>query len=997
MLAINDLRTPSASKNRQFYKETGLFALTYIVFFAFVFLPVLLENGFILDADGYNMYYPVLLNFRRTLLEFYQNIKNGSFEFPMVNFNHGFGIDNFTMTSSQISQLPIYIFCGFLPEKWMASFLTGSIFLLDFLAGIAFLRMCHYFSHHTYWNSLMAVAYCVSSTFFSNYLYNPHFMNMLVAFPLMVIGMDRLIHRKGWRLLCFCVFWLSLTSFTLLVYILPFLALFAIIRIVFLYKNNFLPNLFKTIARSIPVLLTGFLLSCIVQLPTLYLLKNSARSVGNQSLEFAKLISFNLSRVGQCFSANPFAEDDICVMPAFVAVPGMLLLLLVVSRRKELKTYMLAMMACIAFPLIDCGLNGFQYSLIRWGAVPALVFSFAGSVGMTELPKLERKKIGRIVFVACMFGVLFSLDLPHEIKGGDLCAALIVVFSVCRMVPTLCRLWARLCQRVKKLIIGFMAALKGNTSAVKHYISLLGLAVGIVCFLGIVIIAVLLPVYHLDVRIIICAAALIIMSALMLVKEKWAAFGIRALGVALTVSLVVISLDFTRIGITPIKRIPFFQASQELDQSDDSFNRVLFVTNYPEDIELQSMTDLFTKDGTEESSEKSTSSEEDRGWNENYGLGIAVPDAAFFHNMIDVDLFSMLERCGQDASDSPSMTFVAGYCRKEPLYSLFGIRYFGTIDNELNDYGMEEVYSFTEDEKEYRIYEYPYDLPIGVTYDSYISKDDADKLGASEYPYALLHYAFAEDARGNEVDLVTGEDIPSYRCDIDCEKELHSTNYLGVDLFDHHITINDDTSDCFLYFEVSGADVRQPSQFHEISVRFTVDDTEKRCFAVSNSNSTWPWTRRADHYSFALGYHEKAAKTIDVRLPMKYDEINVYAIPASVLTEGYEARCSEALENVKITTNRLEGDIEVSSDKLLSVGLIHSDGWSVEVDGKPAPLYKVNGLFIGTKLTEGEHHVRFIYRTAWLNIGIICTGFGIMMWIIMELITRRKRSESKDI
>jgi len=1002
MFAVNDLHTPSASKNRQFYKETGLFALIYIAYFAFVFLPVLLRSGFILGADGHNMYYPAMLNFRRTLLEFYQNIKNGSFEFPMVNFNHGFGIDNYTMTANQVSLLPWFIFCVFLPEKCMALFLTIPIFLLDFLAGIAFLRMCHHFSHHTYWNSLMAVSYCVSSTFFANYLYNPHFMNMLAALPLMVIGTDRLIQRKGWRLLCFCVFWLSLTSFTLLVYILPFLALFAIIRIAFLYRKSSLKVLFGTIARSIPVLLTGFLLSCIIQLPTLYLLKNSPRSVGNRSLRFAKLISFDLSRVSQCFSADPFGENDISIMPAFIAVPGMLLLLLAIPKRKELRTYMLAMMACIAFPLIDFGLNGFQYCLIRWGAVPALVFSFAGSVGMMELPKLEKKKMWRMVFAACMFGVLFSLELPHKIKGSELCTALIVAVSVCRMIPAICRAWARLCQMAKKHIAGFAAALKDNTSAVKHYLSLSGLAVGIVCCLGMIIMVILLPEYHLDVKIIICAAALIIVSALMLVKEKWTAFGIRALGAALTVSIVVMSLGFTRVGVTPVTPIPFFQASQELEKRDDSFNRVLYVTNYPDDVKILSMKEFLSEAGDQEESseeelEESALQDGGKGWNENYGLGMGVPDAAFFHNMIDADLFSTLERCGQDTTDSPSMTLVSGYCHKEPLYSLFGIRYFGTINNELNDYGMKEVHSFTEDENVYRIYEYQYDLPIGVTYDSCISKGDADKIAASEYPYALLNYAFAEDPHGNEADLAAGADLPSYRCDIDCEKELHSTNNAGVDLFDHHITINDDTSDCLLYFEVSGADARQSSVLNDVSLRFTVDDTEMRGFNVSNSNSIWPWTRRADHYSFALGYHKKAAKTIDVRLPMKYDEINVYAIPASLLTEGYEARCSEVLKNVRMTTNQLEGDIDVSSDKLLSVGLIHNNGWSVEVDGKPAPLYKVNGLFIGTKLTEGSHHVRFVYRTSWLGIGSICTGSGIMMWIIMELITRRKRSESKDI
>ena len=165
-----NLRAQHASKNGLFYKELVLFSVIYLAFFVVIFLPILLKNGFILRGDGYNMYYPSLLNFRRTLLEFYQNVKNGTFEFPMINFNHGLGIDNYTMISSHIAVLPYYIFCVFLPESWMAPFLTVSVILLDFLAGIAFLRLGHHFSHRTYWNSLMAAAYCFSSPFFSNYM-----------------------------------------------------------------------------------------------------------------------------------------------------------------------------------------------------------------------------------------------------------------------------------------------------------------------------------------------------------------------------------------------------------------------------------------------------------------------------------------------------------------------------------------------------------------------------------------------------------------------------------------------------------------------------------------------------------------------------------------------------------------------------------------------------------------------------------------------------------
>ncbi len=42
-----------------------------------------------------------------------------------------------------------------------------------------------------------------------------------------------------------------------------------------------------------------------------------------------------------------------------------------------------------------------------------------------------------------------------------------------------------------------------------------------------------------------------------------------------------------------------------------------------------------------------------------------------------------------------------------------------------------------------------------------------------------------------------------------------------------------------------------------------------------------------------------------------------------------------------------------AGDRILSVNLLYSDGWTAYVDGEKAPVYKANGLFLGIPLTEG--------------------------------------------
>jgi len=47
----------------------------------------------------------------------------------------------------------------------------------------------------------------------------------------------------------------------------------------------------------------------------------------------------------------------------------------------------------------------------------------------------------------------------------------------------------------------------------------------------------------------------------------------------------------------------------------------------------------------------------------------------------------------------------------------------------------------------------------------------------------------------------------------------------------------------------------------------------------------------------------------------------------------------------------------------------YNTDWHVEVDGQPAPMMRVNGLFRGVHLTTGEHTVTFTYRPSKFYLG----------------------------
>ncbi|MBQ8922855.1 MAG: YfhO family protein [Oscillospiraceae bacterium] len=989
----------AAGQKSQFRRELGLYTLIYLVFFSAVFLPVILRDGLILGGDGYGIYYPGLVNFRRTLLDFGSNLRHGSFRLPMMNFNYGFGTDNLTLLPSYAA-FPLFWLTVLIPVRLLPAFLTAVVFLLDYLSGIAFLRLCRHFGHQTYWNSLMALSYACATCFIDNYLYNPHFMYMLAAFPLMVIGIDRVIQKKGWRLLCFCVFWLCFTSFTMLVYTLPFLALFAFVRVMFVYREHFIQNLLKAFLRCLPVLITGALLSAVVQLPTLYLLANSARSMGNSNLNYVKLLIPSLSRMSECFFLiEPTAwREPLNINPVFIAMPGVLLTLLVLKQHRELRIHLLIIIACVSLPLIDYGLNGFQYSLIRWGCAPALALSFAGSVGMSEFTGLDHRQYRRTVGILCFYWITYSSSYFLKYEAGDFCAALITLGAICRLIPPLCRLWHRLTRAAWKKLCRFGAILKGKTPSVKRYLATAGAALGILAALLGIVALIFLPQYTFYPQLAVGAGLTLAASVIILKKKKWAAVCGRVLAVCFFASAAVLYTAYHDSSFEAISDDLMYQMIGEELDANGSFSRSLYVKlladeaeESGEDEERENRMDIqLTPGGIPKmfATHDYTAS-----MLTNYSLIHGLPDTAYFHNLTDEDLYGFLNRCGQDAFDHASITDIEGFRQEPVLYTLFGIGTVATRDHELAGFGMTERRTAQEDGKTVRLYHYDYAFPLGITYDSFMDGEHYASLKAAVLPYVLLQTAYAETPDGGSLPADSAPQPDTFRCEVQTEKEYLKTNSVGMNVYQYSLTLNEEVPDCFLYLETDGTSVRYPSGIDLKGFTAVTDGKESRRFLVINDLTQWQWIRHTDRYAFPLGYCTEPVHTIEFELPMECEELAVYAIPASVLTDAYAARCEETLQNVQLTDNRIDGDITVSKDKLLSVSVIHNDGWSVTVDGKEAPLCKVNGLFLGVQLSAGTHHVQFTYRTPRLTAGLICTGLGILLWIAMELITRKKNRQ----
>jgi uncharacterized membrane protein YfhO len=998
--------TQPSGAPRTALRDLLFYTLFFAAFFCICFLPGLLKNGFILGGDGYNMYYPITVNCRDTLRDFFRSIADGHPKLQLMNFYMEFGRDNYTMLCTLIAYFPFYVFTVFMSDAALPTFLTVTAFILDFLAGAAFIRMCRYFRNESKWVPLMAVAYAFCPNFINNALYNPQFMCMLVSFPLMVVGLDRVLKKQGWKLLAVCVCWLSLTSFTYLVYTLPLLAVFALLRIWFTQRQGFFVNLIKAFLRCLPILICGMLLAGVMMLPTLYCLRHSIRTVGSD-VNLLNLLIPEESRLNSVFM------DYSGVGPLFIAYPGFLLFFLLLPKHRELRGYVFAMALLLMTPFTDYALNGFQYSLIRWGFIPALLFCYAAAVGMDALGRLSRRHT--VIFIAALvfYAVTFSSYYDIYDYAGTACSVIFLVWAVCAAIPPVRRFFSRMIDRLQKAASGFIGLLRDGAAGARHYLALGGLVLLLSAVGAAVLLIVLLPNYEVFPQLLSSVGIVIVLLILLAVKPNWKRIALPVSGLCLLGAACWVYFGMHKAEYSPITETAIVHTLRNLPVAENSFGRTIgndYFVSTPEEIQqkdaaLEEEDQMINRQKSGTFSYTNTNYvnqiyafSPDCELDSNYALVYRYADCTTFDNLADDDLLNLFERTGQH-TDYSGITGFSGFSGKAAYHTLFGINTVSSYKDLSAEFGLtcfrEPDADEENNEEKFYLYRNEYAFPVGVTYDSYMTDAEYDALSSAVLPYAMLGYATVGDGRTPASDGSV-MDLEQYKADYKLEKTYEKTTTTGMDIYEHLLTFNSDVSDCFLCLTFNDAFCNYPEDYLAKGLRINVDGLRFYHATIVNNKGQWPWLRDPHCYAIELGVSSEPVHQIRFTPPMEYSSFEVYAIPTSVLTDAYAARTAETLENVRFGTDTLDGDITVSSEKLLSVGLLHNDGWRVLVDGVEQPLEKVNRLFIGVMLPAGTHHVQFVYFTPWLKAGLICSACGVLLWIALVIIWRKRRSDRKE-
>lgn len=158
-------------------------------------------NGktFIWAYDGIPQHFNALLYYREWLREIFSTLlTEHRLEIPMWSMDIGYGADIITTLNYYVLGDPLTLLAAFVPkEAWMDEFYSLLILLRIYLSGLSFSAYCLYRKNEKFPTLMGALLYAFCFWTILGAVRHPYFMNPMIYFPLILMGIEKIFEKKA--------------------------------------------------------------------------------------------------------------------------------------------------------------------------------------------------------------------------------------------------------------------------------------------------------------------------------------------------------------------------------------------------------------------------------------------------------------------------------------------------------------------------------------------------------------------------------------------------------------------------------------------------------------------------------------------------------------------------------------------------------------------------------------------------------------------------------
>ena len=423
----------------------GVYTLMFLLMCIVAFLPFFTEGkSFVWGAgveDGLSQHFSALVYYGEALREFFRNLLAGHPKLVMWDMSLGYGADILSTLNYYAIGDPLNLLYGFVSPKNTETMYNFMIVLRMYLAGITFIMYARKMKKRSYGTVIGALVYVFSGFCFRLGLRHPFFINPMIYFPLLCLGIEKIYQRERPYVFIFAVCVSAMSNYYFLYMLTIFAVIYAWIRFYKYTEENKMKNFFLTILKFGMYYTLGIAMAAVILLPSVIGFLGNGR-YGNGA-DWKSLIVYP-GKYYLLFIENFIGYGNMGsnTNAGYLPIVGIVVLFTLFSQRMKHKKYRAAFIASIIaliLPIFGYAFNGFSYANNRWAFALSFIVALLTAEMYPRLFVMSKRQqigIGAGIIIYTVFCIIVNASGEEILKNKGIMAAcgLIAVFYILLLI-----------------------------------------------------------------------------------------------------------------------------------------------------------------------------------------------------------------------------------------------------------------------------------------------------------------------------------------------------------------------------------------------------------------------------------------------------------------------------------------------------------------------------------------------------------------------------------
>ena len=423
----------------------GVYTLMFLLMCIVAFLPFFTEGkSFVWGAgveDGLSQHFSALAYYGEALREFFRNLLAGHPKLVMWDMSLGYGADILSTLNYYAIGDPLNLLYGFVSPKNTETMYNFMIVLRMYLAGITFIMYARKMKKRSYGTVIGALVYVFSGFCFRLGLRHPFFINPMIYFPLLCLGIEKIYQRERPYVFIFAVCVSAMSNYYFLYMLTIFAVIYAWIRFYEYTEENKMKNFFLAILKFGMYYTLGIAMAAVILLPSVIGFLGNGR-YGN-GVDWKSLIVYP-GKYYLLFIENFIGYGNMGsnTNAGYLPIVGIVVLFTLFSQRMKHKKYRAAFIASIIaliLPIFGYAFNGFSYANNRWAFALSFIVALLTAEMYPRLFVMSKRQqigIGAGIIIYTVFCIIVNASGEEILKNKGIMAAcgLIAVFYILLLI-----------------------------------------------------------------------------------------------------------------------------------------------------------------------------------------------------------------------------------------------------------------------------------------------------------------------------------------------------------------------------------------------------------------------------------------------------------------------------------------------------------------------------------------------------------------------------------